>query len=150
MSGIRHIWNARSLAGDWVMSSAALDPTADLETAIIVSLFTDRWARDDDRLPSDDGDRRGWWGDSGTEAGQIGSRLWLLSREKQTEATRQRAEEYAREALSWLVSDKVARRVEVRGEWIAAGVLGLTVVVYRRDGDRYERRFDAAWREVAA
>lgn len=66
-----------------------------LRTAVILSLFLDRRADDDDVLPNGSNDRRGWWADTvapmteygiggGLASGdRIGSRLWLLSREKQ-------------------------------------------------------------------
>jgi phage gp46-like protein len=52
----------------------------DFQTAAIISLFTDRVARADD--PYEDNDRRGWWGFN--EQNQLGSRLWLIRREKLT------------------------------------------------------------------
>jgi phage gp46-like protein len=80
-----------------------------LTTAITVSLFSDRLALADDRLPEfmpgQTSDRRGWWGDlvrlDGRES-PIGSRLWLLSREKELQETVNRAQEYAAESLEWL------------------------------------------------
>ena len=38
-----------------------------LRTAVIISLFTDARARADDPLPEADADRRGWWGDCGSD-----------------------------------------------------------------------------------
>src|SRR5687767_5037389 len=71
----------------------------DLETAIILSLFTDRRAKADDIL-DDPNDKRGWWGDTYSEIAndKIGSRLWLLSRAKITNTTLNRAREYVSEA----------------------------------------------------
>ena len=43
----------------------------------------------------------------------IGSRLWLLSREKQLAGVLERARHYAEEALTWLVEDGVATAVQV-------------------------------------
>ncbi|MEA1063949.1 phage GP46 family protein [Erwinia sp. HR93] len=74
-----------------------------LTTAVIISLFTDRRAQDSDELPGTDGDRRGWWGDSYRDR-PIGSRLWLLSREKTLQSVLGRAAAYALEALQWLKS----------------------------------------------
>ena len=80
-----------------------------LQTAVTVSLFTDRVARPDDPLPEylpgHYSDRRGWWGDLCRENGRsrpIGSRLWLLFREKELPEVVARAREYAAESLSWL------------------------------------------------
>lgn len=126
------------LAGDLALEGGdlATDPT--LETAVIVSLFSDRRAAQTDELPSGCTWRRGWWGSQLPEMGgderQWGSHLWLLSREKQTEETRRRAEQYAREALAWMIEDNVASAVGVRAEWTGMGRLALRVDIHRPDG----------------
>jgi phage gp46-like protein len=78
-------------------------------TPITVSLYSDRVARTDDPLPEFmpgvKSDRRGWWGDLIREKGQadpIGSRLWLLYREKELPEVVFRAQEYVAEALTWI------------------------------------------------
>ncbi|MDR1165751.1 MAG: phage GP46 family protein [Deltaproteobacteria bacterium] len=82
-------------------------------TPITISLYTDRAAKPDDSLPSfmpgQKVDRRGWWGDLIRDDGRvspIGSRLWLLSREKELRATVDRAQEYAVEALDWIRAEQ--------------------------------------------
>lgn len=134
------------LAGDWTLSGPALAADEGLETAVILSLFTDRLAEPDDRL--DGRDRRGWWGDSFPviEGDRIGSRLWLLAREKQTASTLNRAREYAREALQWLVEDGVAAGVQVDAEYPRPGLLALIITITRPDGTTARFRFDNFWR----
>ena len=105
-----------------------------LETAVMVSLFTDHRAGAEE-LPPEESDPRGWWGDladGGTD--RIGSKLWLLAREKQTAEVVARAEEYAREALQWLIDDGVARDVDVAAAIVAMGVLMIRVRVARPGG----------------
>lgn len=140
----RHGGDIRQIAGD-----LATDTT--LRTAVVVSLFTDRRARDDDALPAGAGDdRRGWWGDllPPVEHDQIGSRLWLLAREKQTREVVARAREYAEEALAWLVEDGVADRVEVRADIVRTGVLGLHITIHRPQGAE-EYRYHYVWEATA-
>ncbi len=144
--------------GDWalVLAGASQDLAGDdgLETAIVVSLFTDRLAAEGDELPPQaDGavDRRGWWGDSYAElAGdRIGSRLWLLARAKQVPATLRLAEQYAAEALQWLVDDGVASAVTTAAEWVPPlhqGVMGLSVTVARSQQPVRRYRFDLFWK----
>jgi phage gp46-like protein len=150
------------------MSIAGPDLAVDagLRTAIIVSLFSDAKARPDDILPdaggptAAPGDRRGWWGDfyvpdsndlatalgvAGAPVDRIGSRLWLLSREKQLPSVLARAKEYAEEALGWLIDDKIAATVDVFAEISAPGVLGLLITITRPSGEREEHRFDTIW-----
>jgi len=109
MADIKSLWNVDELYADWLENPGALASGDDFQTAVIISLFTDRVAHEDD--PYEDNDRRGWWGDS-TEDNQLGSRLWLIRREKLTREVALRSEEYAREALKWLVDDGVVIQVE--------------------------------------
>jgi phage gp46-like protein len=82
-------------------------------TPLTISLFTDRAASPDDRLPDERpgvvGDRRGWWGDLARDGGRtypIGSKLWLLFREKELPDVVARAQEYARACLDWIRREK--------------------------------------------
>jgi phage gp46-like protein len=115
-----------------------------LETAVLLSLITDSRAEADDVLPDGGTDRRGWWADAWpeSEGDRIGSRLWLLGREKDTATTLQRAREYAEEALAWLLEDGVARRVQVTAERVRSGVLRLSVEIQRPSGDLYQTAWD--------
>lgn len=121
-----------------------------LNTAILVSLFSDRRARTDDQLPGASDDRRGWWADAypQIDGDLIGSRLWLLSREKELAETLRRAREYAQEALDWLVADGIAARVEVTPSAPRRGVLQLAVAVRRADGRQENYQYDVLWESL--
>ncbi|MCW5666468.1 MAG: phage GP46 family protein [Piscinibacter sp.] len=142
----------RDFAGDLQVEGAQLDEDDGLETAVVLSLFTDRRANDDDALPDSAGqaerERRGWWGDSYAEVtgDRIGSRLWLLSREKQLASVLERARQYADEALRWLVEDGVAREVTVSAEVVRSGVLGLQVEIVRPRVPVSRFRFETFWK----
>jgi len=146
MSDIRTHWI--DLGGDWRLAGPSLAEDDGLETAIVISLFTDRVADGDAGIAATA--RRGWWGDAyADEAGDlIGSRLWLLAREKSTPEVVGRAELYAREALQWLVTDGVARSVEVTGEVLgqARQVLALAVTVTRSSKPVVQFRFETFWK----
>lgn len=106
---------------DIAMSGRQLAMDAGPVTPALVGLLSHRRARPDDALPDADQDdlaptrlnpRRGWVGDAlDTRGRRCGSRLWLLSRAKRTEATRRAAEAYAREATAELGA------VEIEAEW---------------------------------
>lgn len=105
-------------------------------TAVLISLFTDARAQADE-LPPEWQDPRGWWADAllaenGGDALGVGSKLWLLSREKQTEAVMARAEDYARQALQWLIDDGHAAAVDVRVDNPENGVLALGIEITHR------------------
>jgi phage gp46-like protein len=117
-----------------------LATTDGLESAVAISLFTNMRAPDDAELPAG-ADRGGCWMDSYPDISgdATGSLLWLLSREKQTEETRQRAERYARNALQWLLDDRVASAVAIAASYPLVGVLALAIDITDARGGR--RRF---------
>lgn len=117
-----------------------------LRSAVIVSLLTDRRANSDDTIPdapltnqSIPPDRRGWAGDALADVigDRVGSRLWLLSRKKQTEETRCLAIEYCQEALQWLMDDKIASSALVKAEWTDGGRLNVGVTIILLNGDSF-------------
>ena len=119
----------------------------DLGTAILISLFTDAEAGDDDVIPDGSGDPRGWWGDLGEDY-KIGSKLWLLSRSKQTSTVLALAKLYIEQALQWLIDDGIAASVAVTTEFSKPGFLGALVQIYRANGTDASVRFDWAWQEL--
>jgi phage gp46-like protein len=87
---------------------------AGFETALLISLFTDRRAGAEDVLPDNSGVRRGFWGDALNKDNDAdGSKLWLLTRAKITDETVTRVEEYCTEALQWMIDDGVAQTITV-------------------------------------
>ena len=122
----------------------ALGPDGDLLidetplTPMLISLGSDRRAHPDDDLPtgvdalnapSSFVTRRGWAGDALDPFGRrIGSRLWLLDREKQDELTRLFVEDIAREALRW-VAVETGTAAGITVSWLRRGVLVLTARV---------------------
>lgn len=132
---------------DYALDALGLTEDTGLETAVVLSLFTDRRAASDDPMP-DGADRRGWWADGlGSDArDRIGSRLWLLWREKQLPSVLVRARQYAEESLAWLVTDGVARRVEVLATNPRRELLRLDIGIERPDAPPVRFRFDSFWR----
>ncbi|MCL2430286.1 MAG: phage GP46 family protein [Alphaproteobacteria bacterium] len=144
MTDIRTAWEPFAFRGDWLIEPPALGEGADLETAVLISLFSDARADDDDRLPGSADDKRGWW------AGPIGSRLWLLTREKSTNDVRLRARDYCREALAWMIEDQVADQIDVSAEWAGKinDRLDIEVAIYRDGKEILRRRYDWTWRQA--
>lgn len=146
---------------DWQVSDGDLATDDGLRTAVLVSLFTDARAAEDDVLPTDAPgpvvgrpDRRGWWGDppdaTDGSGDRYGSRLWLLERAPRTEQIRVLAEDYAREALNWLLDRDIAARIDVTADWRAPAGPGfdhlvMVVEITRRGGGQVNLRFDDLW-----
>jgi phage gp46-like protein len=140
-------------SGDIVVGDTDLARDDGLETSVIISLFTDRRAESDQlppEFPADD--LRGWWGDVYplVEGDQTGSLLWLLYREKQTDTTRTRAQQYAEESLAWLTEDQIAERVIVRASYVATGWLLLEIDIVRPTGEIVRYRYGYEWTAQAA
>jgi phage gp46-like protein len=136
-------------ACDMQMLGADLATDDGLKTALIISAFSDARADDDDALPNPGGDRRGWWGDAYAEVpgDRIGSKLWLLAREKQLPEVLIRAQGYAEAAFAWLIADSVAASVQVAAFFPNPQWLGLSVTVDRPTGQG-RARFDFVWRNT--
>lgn len=145
MSDIATVWHRDLGQGDWVLDGADLLSGNDLATAILISLFTDCEALPDDVIPDGTNDRRGWIGDEG-EPYKIGSRIWLLSRAKQTTETLNRAFDYIAEALQWLLDDGVVAKFDITVEWTRAGMLGSKIVAYQKDGSTMTMNFSWVWK----
>ncbi len=144
---LRTVYDKDGMRCDWLFAAPELATDDALETAVILSLFTDRLANADDALPDSTGQRRGWWGDSfaDVDGDRIGSRLWLLAREKQLPAVLERARAYARESLAWMVEDGIARGVEVEAEFPRLGAIAIEATILRAIGGPVRFRFEAFW-----
>lgn len=59
MSDFSSFWNVDEMIADWREGAGMLSTDNDLQTVILIGLFTDRLARSDDNY--EDSDRRGWW-----------------------------------------------------------------------------------------
>ncbi|MEX0424424.1 phage GP46 family protein [Providencia rettgeri] len=141
MSDISTWWQVDENHSDWLKGSGDVLSGDDLQSAIIISLFTDGLARSDDNI--DESYRRGWWGDLGSDY-NIGSRLWLLNRQKLTVSVAKQAEDYAREALKWLTDDGVVSYIEVGTQIIYPNRLNM-IIRYHRPGDERDLRFFWVW-----
>lgn len=155
MGDIALVWNDATMHADIDIGEADLITDEGLETAAYISLFSDRRAELGEDLPIGETNRRGWWGDTDPEiAGDmIGSRLWLLNREKHIPEVITRANEYARECLQWMIDDRVAKRVDVSVTAVPYGQqFGLSIegTIYRPNGDAVQFKFDYAWKSQAA
>ena len=147
MTDIRKIWSQETFEADIsvVAPFGVLDTGEEILTAVINSLFTWRRANPDDRV--DGPTRYGWWGDSylENEGDRVGSRLWLLQREKMTNETLARARTYAEEALEWMLEDGVCSFIEVDVTRVSLHTAVMIVRVTRGDG---VTTYEIPWREL--
>lgn len=126
---------------------------SDLESALrrsaVISLFTWRRAGPDD--PVDDAELYGWWGDSFPSQAddRIGSRLYLLRRRTITPQTIRDAQDYAREALQWLLDDGQVTAVVIT---TTRGVdrLDMHITLTTPDGEEVAVTLDDIWQVIHA
>lgn len=92
-----------------------LETEIGLENAVLISLFTDARILEEE-LPKNEIIRGGWFGDAISDYAndRIGSKLWLLDRTSNLKDARNKAEQYAREALDWMIIDGVAQSITVK------------------------------------
>ena len=149
--------------GDWILAGdgdqveilGGLRAEAALHTATLLQIFTDCRADPSDKLPTDDGDRRGWWGDSvrldGEPDAALGCKLWLyVERGVLTEEARRKSQDTVEDAMAVLVDQGAVARTEVETE-IDQRRSALLIVVrhYDESGERiYDQRFGVLWAQV--
>lgn len=143
-----------NLTFDWALTGGDLAVDDGLDTAVALSLWTDRLANPDDVIPDGSNDGRGWWGDAwlpplanGTPD-HIGSRLWLLARALQTPETAQRAQAYCQEALQHLVDDGVVESVTTPlPTFPRLGAMQIVNLISQRSaaGAAVNRRYTSLW-----
>ncbi|HLJ65623.1 MAG TPA: phage GP46 family protein [Stellaceae bacterium] len=156
MSDIALLYDDTNLRFDLALEGGDLALDQGLHTAVLISLLSDRLAHPDDELPNaglahgaDDGlppDRRGWVGDAFLpDNDQIGSRLWLLSREKELAPVLALAQTYDREALQWMIDDGVVDRLDIVCTIPVHGVLAHVITLRKPDGTAQTHRFASVW-----
>lgn len=140
---------------DFVKEDGRLVVDDGLETAVLMSLFTDAPASLDELTAAGlrRDQNRGWWGNDYAEkpGDVLGSKLWLLARAKRTDETLARAIGYASDAVAWLIADKLASKIPISAQWYGrTDFLALSVTMYR-PGDlkpRWQRLWNATTGQI--
>ncbi len=144
---IKITYNYQTQEFDFKYNNGDLLRDDGLETAVLISLFTDRKADEDDNLINQ-GDFRGWWGDLLGDEGQMGSKLWLLKGSKVTNQNIVLAKQYIEEALQWMIDDGVIAKIDVETEAQGAPenkVLAARIRLYYNDGNVKAIEFINLW-----
>jgi phage gp46-like protein len=151
-----------SVTIDWLLlDDGTLDDTQALATAVVVALGTDGLAGINDTLPDPDStDRRGWWGDLDAQeiwdGWPIGTRLWLLTRDKivgpeaRQGATIVRVEQYIREAIQPFIDRRIGSRMAVEATRVGDEQIDALVRIYRGPMLEVELRYAILWDGVIA
>ena len=149
----------QAMTMDWLLDEDVLDEREELATAVRVALGTDALVSADDVLPDPDStDRGGWWGDMDAEeiwnGWPIGTKSWLLSRAKITQApsregsTLDRAKRYTEQALQHFVDLRMASQIEVQAVRTELQRIEVRARIYRGPLAEIDLRYQVLWEEV--
>jgi phage gp46-like protein len=156
---LKEYFSLEAVTMDFLLTTnGQLDEREELATAARVALGTDRMADVGDILPDPDStDRRGWWGDF--EAAEIwggwpiGSKNWLLTRAKITDALSQegstegRAQRYTQDALQPLVDRHIASSLAVAATRTDTQTIEVGAQIYRGPLTEIDLRYQLLWQE---
>lgn len=116
-----------------------------LQTAVTISLFTDRRLPDSVENLDRSDDRRGYWGDVAELDGyQWGSLLWTMYRQVITAPVIASCREYCEQALQWMIDDGIAESVIVTSERAGIYQISIGVEIVKRD-TRDTLRYSYLW-----
>ena len=139
---------------DWAIAKSAtpmlvLVMDNSFHTAVILSLFIDKRAGRDDRLPLNQTDRRGWCGSeifAEREGDEWGSLLWLYYISKATTEVDEAVRFTAKESLQWMVWQNLADRINVETSWSGESGerLAIRVRIWRKT-ENARPDYDVVW-----
>ena len=114
---------------DWVLKGDSFRTDNWIRGWIITQLLTQARADPCD-VPDNVKSLRGWWADSfRTTRFVSGSKLWTLSWDRSVNSTLTKARFYAQDALSPLMSWKIADTIEVTATYKGKQTIALSIVV---------------------
>lgn len=141
---IRLVWDRATGTADIVMDGRSLEVGHDLETAVLVSLWTEQTADPGDILPvTTNADPRGWWGDAYNAPDQIGSKLWQIFNRIRNQQTLNDAADFATKSLQWMIDDGVAAAVTVAPSFYGSAGVALVITITQPTGA--VTQFSYAW-----
>jgi phage gp46-like protein len=115
-----------------------------LETAVLISLFSDQRAEEIE-VPNGQTSRRGYWGDMypPVEGDRHGSKIWTHERSKASLSVLAALETRILEALDWMIKDGAAVSVSAEGEIDDFKQMFFTIEITRPTGEN--DRFSLIW-----
>lgn len=135
MGDIRLVWNPATGTADINMIGPSLELGNDLETAVLISFWSDQAADPGDILPvNTNNDPRGWWADAYTAPDQIGSKLWQIFNRVRNQQTLNDARDFATKSLQWMIDDGVAAAVSVTPSFYGSAGIALVTTITEPSG----------------
>lgn len=111
-----------------------------LETAVLLSLKLN--ARVDEKKSYKN---NGFWAES-LIGYNIGSKLWLLNRNKITKDTLRLYEQYSKEALKWMIDEGISEKIEVAAlKSKRYNGINVYIAIYRPTGEIEKFKYIEKW-----
>ncbi|MEH6630156.1 MAG: phage GP46 family protein [Halopseudomonas aestusnigri] len=147
MTDIYLNWNSESFTADMSMQLGDIITGREIETAVIMSIFTWRRANADDELPEGETSRQGWWADTYTDVpnDKIGSRIWLARRRKMNQTTRVFIYDCIKECLQWLIEDQIAVKIDIETERQGLSTLATKIIIHETSGAVTALQYSLIW-----
>ncbi len=136
-------FNVGAACPDFVIENGDLKADNGLETASLISVYTDRRVTLEE-LPLGEADQKGWWADLISEPIEdaIGSKLWRLERiGKVLETTVVEMKNLLQEAFEWMVEDGLAETVVVTAEQSGFNEIKGSVKIFKPNGNNIPFKF---------
>jgi len=150
MGDIRIVFDPATGTGDFAMAGRGLATGNELETAILISLFTDGQADPGDIVF--DADPRGVWFDAYSALedpalpvianDRIGSKLWQVFNMPRAQSTLNWMRDEILRCLNWMKIDGVASSIEVFPRFTGSGGVGAQIIV---TANGTPTKYDYAW-----
>jgi len=137
------VFNVDGICPDMIIENGDLKADPGLETAALISLFSDKRVRFQD-LPPGENDQHGWWADLVSEplSDEIGSKLWTLLRDgKVIDITVIEMESILLDAFNWMLDDGLATKIVVDAGRVGQNEISGTVDITKPDGDNIPLKF---------
>jgi len=135
VTDIAIVWDPGTSTGDWALSGNGVGDlltSNELDTPLMVSVFSDRVATAGFVPPDGSGDPRGWWADT-YNAAPIGSNIWQDERGviSSVSATLQNNRSWGQAATAWMTKGGYAQTVTVTASYLGNAKLGLGFVIVK-------------------
>lgn len=127
---------------DMIIEDGDLKPDNGLETAALISVFSDKRVTLEE-LPPGEFDRRGWWADliSDPIEDEIGSKLWRLETAKINNETAVELESVLIEAFQWMLDNGLASKLIVNAQRVESNRIDGSIKIFKPEGDPIPFKF---------
>ncbi len=127
---------------DLVIENGDLKADNGLETACLISMFSDARVTEE-QLPSGETDPRGYWADEIAEViGDVfGSNLWLFDRGKIVEGAVGQIQDAVKSSLGWMLDEGIAESIEVTASIVELTKVVTVVKIRKPQGDDIPFKF---------